>query len=733
MNSIIRKMKLLKENTYFKYFVSYLFLFTVLILGFFIIIKSQIIRQYRSQQIEHAHLQMDSFSEQLNNELLFLSQIDNSIIKNISKFSYLETTSTRYNIHKELNEYVSSSRLISFITFVPSNFDYIISTSSNVKRNGDTLLIGFQPGKELSFTPSSYLNANSGQLIYLNNADSEQLLYFPAQSSNKKYIFFYSLDINYIKQQMQNLTTSATPAIALIDTHKNAAASINASLLEQYWNSFDLENREYLSDSASIYVRTGIGNGFSIVSLTSTEFLNKQINKAFITTYITLLLLSLVGFSTIMISMRITFSPLRKLTNKLIHDPNPHKGYLAQIDAAFSSQSLENLQLINKLNNYRTFMQKELLDSLLCSQDTEETTYVTDIDQFFDSTSHKTIYIVKIASFQGPLYLNVIKDYLQEHIPGEQPCCVLTISQTNVRFLINFIGTSKNKNIQLMDLLHKIHEDYGYFCAMSNGTDSPLDIPALHKNVETACESWSKAPVVEFQFSTYTPQQFTYPYDKMNQLANYLNTNDFISTRQCLDELIEILDYSLINADSISNYYEQSILINLLMIISNNMGQSDIKFDSFNNLFFETLHFCRTYKYAEKRTEIITNMHKFIDFYESKLLAAQLSANQILEAMNECYMQPDFSITMLANQFHISTSRMSHLFKETLNENFSNYLWNMRLSKAKEMLQNSDMSIEKISISIGYYNDTSFHRKFKAETGMTPSQYRTHSKSLNKQ
>lgn len=67
---------------------------------------------------------------------------------------------------------------------------------------------------------------------------------------------------------------------------------------------------------------------------------------------------------------------------------------------------------------------------------------------------------------------------------------------------------------------------------------------------------------------------------------------------------------------------------------------------------------------------------------------------------------------------------MSYLFKKEMGENFSDYVWALRLGKAKELLLNTDMSIDDISLAVGYVNTSSFRRKFKQTTGMTPSQLR---------
>jgi len=52
------------------------------------------------------------------------------------------------------------------------------------------------------------------------------------------------------------------------------------------------------------------------------------------------------------------------------------------------------------------------------------------------------------------------------------------------------------------------------------------------------------------------------------------------------------------------------------------------------------------------------------------------------------------------------------------------YLANLRLEKAKELLCNTDMLIKEISVAVGYYDEGSFSRRFKKHTGVTPGQYR---------
>lgn len=54
---------------------------------------------------------------------------------------------------------------------------------------------------------------------------------------------------------------------------------------------------------------------------------------------------------------------------------------------------------------------------------------------------------------------------------------------------------------------------------------------------------------------------------------------------------------------------------------------------------------------------------------------------------------------------------------------FSDYLWKLRFEKACELLREGQLSIDEISLRVGYLHSSSFRRKFKQETGLSPTEY----------
>lgn len=88
------------------------------------------------------------------------------------------------------------------------------------------------------------------------------------------------------------------------------------------------------------------------------------------------------------------------------------------------------------------------------------------------------------------------------------------------------------------------------------------------------------------------------------------------------------------------------------------------------------------------------------------------------------HMAEDISLTVLAEQFHLSSQYISQLFKNEIGVNFLAYLTNIRMEKAKKLLLSTSMPIGEISEQLGYGDYRVFTKVFKKSEGITPSQYR---------
>ncbi len=89
------------------------------------------------------------------------------------------------------------------------------------------------------------------------------------------------------------------------------------------------------------------------------------------------------------------------------------------------------------------------------------------------------------------------------------------------------------------------------------------------------------------------------------------------------------------------------------------------------------------------------------------------------------------SLHEVASNVHVNPNYLCQLFKNETGENFSFYLTELRLEKAKELLSSSDLKLYEIAEQVGYPNMSYFSRIFKKFTGKTPIDYRNSFRQLN--
>lgn len=98
--------------------------------------------------------------------------------------------------------------------------------------------------------------------------------------------------------------------------------------------------------------------------------------------------------------------------------------------------------------------------------------------------------------------------------------------------------------------------------------------------------------------------------------------------------------------------------------------------------------------------------------------------DRMLAYIQEHYRENDLSLDRLADEFQLSPTYISKLFKEHTENNFIDHLIEIRINASKTLLTDPDMKVNKIGEAVGYTNTGSFLRIFKKYTGLTPTEYR---------
>ncbi len=91
------------------------------------------------------------------------------------------------------------------------------------------------------------------------------------------------------------------------------------------------------------------------------------------------------------------------------------------------------------------------------------------------------------------------------------------------------------------------------------------------------------------------------------------------------------------------------------------------------------------------------------------------------------HISEDLSAAVLSDATGYNSGYLSRVFRQQMNISIRDYISNMRMNLAKEMLSNTNLKIYEIASNCGYENTTYFIKIFKINTGMTPQEYKLNS------
>lgn len=96
--------------------------------------------------------------------------------------------------------------------------------------------------------------------------------------------------------------------------------------------------------------------------------------------------------------------------------------------------------------------------------------------------------------------------------------------------------------------------------------------------------------------------------------------------------------------------------------------------------------------------------------------------DSLIIRLNQSYRE-NWTVKSMAEYCNLSESYFAHYFKEIMKMTPMQYLTNLRITKAKDFLLESDLSITNIASLLGYDDSLYFSRVFKKHTGYSPSSY----------
>ncbi len=209
--------------------------------------------------------------------------------------------------------------------------------------------------------------------------------------------------------------------------------------------------------------------------------------------------------------------------------------------------------------------------------------------------------------------------------------------------------------------------------------------------------------------------KYDYPLTMEQKLINLVRRGDTAQINEFLHQLAPALvslsdrNYSVLRTwvEGLYNSLEKLCISEGVLL----NGVSALKPDSF---WFSAEHLERNLK------DLVNGIRAQL---EGRVRSQHPLIAQAVDYILEHY-QKEITLLEVAQELKISSGYLSRLFKEEIGIPFKNYLIDLRMEKAKELLQQSGLGVFEVAFQVGYSDPNYFSEAFRKYEGMSPSEYR---------
>lgn len=423
-----------------------------------------------------------------------------------------------------------------------------------------------------------------------------------------------------------------------------------------------------------------------------------------------------------------TISEYNEMTSKVISVINENKAmnhFVETLDNDFVRESLVTRLLAENLTEDE---RKKLVDSLksvgivfpykhfsvfLISIDDNLDMFFDDYNDVEENYRLARVAMINIADevFAGHCRLNYCT-------MNGALCCIanfkddITIAdlQKDLRWIKNFV--TENFNISFTVGISSIH--------------SRIDELAVCFDEALSCMKerlYSSSGIIsynELEEKSYT--QFCLSDIKEGQILYHLRN----SNPDAAFEIIDVLLNEKMSNGLVSVYSMKSLLYNLVIIITRAFGQNSAEFE---NRMTGVLRQLDTVSNKSEFEKVKKNIYSLIE-YGCKQNVREITnridflMKKAKEYVEENYSDINLSVTGVAQNIDVSLQYLSTNFKKNYKIGLAEYITNVRIEKAKELLVKTNKPISVIAEEVGYVNSRSFFRSFMKVVGTSPKGYR---------
>lgn len=701
---------------------------------------------------------LENAMEQLNYIFYDSMTLSNTLVLNkyVQPLSYENAKSInspdleRYLLSRELNALKASNRLLEdIILYFPSS-DYLVSSNSAYeasllpKMTKTPIFL-----EDLSFLCESLKENNL--LCLTSGTNSSFLLAQPLAVNSEKEILSLAL-IQINKKELTNrlqttIFSNNESGFSLINEYgvlfsfgkdlaldDDSAVEIWQHCLDNSQSSthdFTLNDQKYILQCKSSKIQS-----IKLISLTDERFYNIITNHQLLEKMLSLLVFCLLlGLSVTFYYSKKNYRPVSQIMNYIdrdVNDPEMHNEYQLIIKFLKKNQS--------ELEQQRALLQNNYLKKLLMGEVTVSPT-TSPVALSFTST-HSCVIGIQIqpesiadqtsdnTQLLHFIIQNILSELLTPIFPDHNYCI---ISQHEIFVLVQM--PSADANEQDLENIRTVVQRLYEFLAGNYQIEFLAGISNINSN-ETIPDSYVQVNSI-LEYLRLFSQKSIKLYSELPSnpviTSIHLNTRDYVQNLLISGSNEQLDDYfSLIQSE----------------ISQKNLSTSDAKscYYFFYLATMQISRYCQThYAFTPSSLEFINektyfsfplqqSLNRIHSSYRSfiKELSDFRNASEsngwgynICQYIENNYFDLNLNLNNVAEHFSLTPAYLSKKFKEKYGKSINDYLYEIRITHAKQLIKETNLNMSEIAQITGFIDSSAFIRVFKKYVGITPGKYKT--------
>lgn len=731
-----------KNSLFIRYLLPYLIVFVIPTLVFGLFINNTLIKTLRNQYKQNSVQSLNQLMYIGDNYVDQLQKVHQHLLlnKELRVTLHMGDVIVSQNIINELGKYAASNNFIDDMVLYFHGDSYFYSSNSSYSVDAFLNKLSKYPQLDIKNFMVDATSVQTQTIIPLDNdrsSNNSLAVLYPLKFKNNVATLIFFLDITKAYKIDESSICMIFDEKNQLIASKNTPEQLGSAQMEQLKKLSQDGNDSYeeisLLNMDKKYLAASVvsqNTGWKYIYMTPVNKVYGEVTRIQAYFAIILLLVVIISMIVIQISMRTNYKPvsrLQSIVKTINHDLTKGKSGIETIQNTLTYLATENTSLKNTVtrSSKLQFIQQLLKGRIVTKSEFEESVENLGLELLKQSYYYVLIIVFNDETNSAYKRLDmadierIIRDFVEGYICDH--------SEKNKYLFIGSMDDKRKRRFsdKLLDIQTSLHQEFNCDIVVASSTfcDSYDKIPNCYLEASLASDyrfiKGNNCVIDSSELVINDGADMVYPQHLFEKLSYQIKEGDSKQVEQILSEII-----SSIKESKVSLYYAKGLCYQLVNSISNIVSnlnkelivsRNDISyaatladFKTVDDLINAVRNICLNVcayvqsKKSEKEEDIICRMKAYIE---------------------DNYHDSNFSVQGMADHFNMTLSAISVFFKNNSNTTIIDYTTNVRMNKAKQLLIETDYSLNEITEAIGYVNTSSFIRKFKAINGITPGQF----------